>query len=1068
SYPMTPSSPSSSSNSSSTGLEQLSKTNLYIRGLPPATTDLDLVKLCHHMYLSYYIQTHSTSFFLLCRLLYEQQQEQDPTNLYISNLPLSVDEKELENMLQPFGQVVSTRILRDYSGNSRGVGFASQGWLWKSSLDAVYRGTVMSNFWVKRAKTYCKFALRPALPLYVEEILTVERLCVILIMSNCYFTFSLPVRMDTTEQCNAVISHFNGKFIKIASGALAPSQPLLCKFADSQRKKHAHSGFVPNGQTGDLRLGAMTLTYDPSSAALQNGYYPSPYPVTNRIMTVQPAMSPYMSPVSAYQAAVMSPSVDPSMSLHPSAMITQQMGQLSLGNGGAYISGNPGVQGAYMPQYPPLQAAPNFTDWFSVSERCDTLDILLEKGCARDHLEFPVSKGQILQDHPLGKKTGNINITQISPQKMALKLRPGGQLTFQVKIQHTEDYPVDIYYLMDLSASMTDDLVKIRDLGSSLSKEMAKLTSKFRMGFGSFVEKPILPFIKITEEELANPCSEVGSTCLPTFGYKHVLSLTSNTDKFNKIIAMQRVSANIDLPECGFDAIMQAAVCEDKIGWRNDSMRLLVFVSDADSHFGMDSKMAGIVIPNDGKCHLDINNEYSMSTVLEYPTLGQLIDKVVENNILLIFAVTEQQRRNYEKYADLIPGATVGVLATDSRNILELIVTAYKELRSEIELEVLGDTEELQMSFTAICPNGTVLRDLKRCSNIKPRETVVFNVTVALPGCLSGVRRFSLKPVGLQDSLEVELESLCSCDCRQPPEANSSQCIEGQGAFQCGVCVCQPGFLGAGCECNEETALLANCLANNETEICSGQGECFCGQCACHESSFGRIYGRYCECDNYSCVRFRGELCGGHGVCDCGECHCESGWTGEYCNCSTSTETCVSEDDALCSGRGKCECGQCVCSVPGASGDKCEKCPTCGDACSSARTCVECHLEDKDDAELCNQKCSVPKISINTTAGCPEPPNIPMIILGVSLSVVCIGLILLAVWKVLVSVHDRKEVAKFEAERSKAKWQSVSHSLFWKYISHHALGDVNRKYDVPISCGIQLCLDFEKLAIKVC
>lgn len=62
---------------------------------------------------------------LIFHLLFcEQQQEQDPTNLYISNLPLAVDEKELENMLQPFGQVVSTRILRDYSGNSRGVGFA--------------------------------------------------------------------------------------------------------------------------------------------------------------------------------------------------------------------------------------------------------------------------------------------------------------------------------------------------------------------------------------------------------------------------------------------------------------------------------------------------------------------------------------------------------------------------------------------------------------------------------------------------------------------------------------------------------------------------------------------------------------------------------------------------------------------------------------------------------------------------------------------------------------------------------------------------------------------------------
>ena len=73
-------------------------------------------------------------------------------------------------------------------------------------------------------------------------------------------------------------------------------------------------------------------------------------------------------------------------------------------------------------------------------------------------------------------------------------------------MRQTEDYPVDIYYLMDLSASMIDDLETIKDLGSSLSREMTKLTSRFRLGFGSFVEKPVLPFIKITPEELANPC----------------------------------------------------------------------------------------------------------------------------------------------------------------------------------------------------------------------------------------------------------------------------------------------------------------------------------------------------------------------------------------------------------------------------------------------------------------------------------------------------------------------------------------------------------------------------------
>ncbi len=51
--PMAPPSPStnsstnnSSSSSSTTGWEQLSKTNLYIRGLPPGTTDHDLAKIC--------------------------------------------------------------------------------------------------------------------------------------------------------------------------------------------------------------------------------------------------------------------------------------------------------------------------------------------------------------------------------------------------------------------------------------------------------------------------------------------------------------------------------------------------------------------------------------------------------------------------------------------------------------------------------------------------------------------------------------------------------------------------------------------------------------------------------------------------------------------------------------------------------------------------------------------------------------------------------------------------------------------------------------------------------------
>lgn len=53
-----------------------------------------------------------------------RQQEQDPTNLYVANLPPQVSEQELETMFRQYGQVISTRILRDNAGNSRGVGFA--------------------------------------------------------------------------------------------------------------------------------------------------------------------------------------------------------------------------------------------------------------------------------------------------------------------------------------------------------------------------------------------------------------------------------------------------------------------------------------------------------------------------------------------------------------------------------------------------------------------------------------------------------------------------------------------------------------------------------------------------------------------------------------------------------------------------------------------------------------------------------------------------------------------------------------------------------------------------------
>ena len=45
------------------------------------------------------------------------------------------------------------------------------------------------------------------------------------------------------------------------------------------------------------------------------------------------------------------------------------------------------------------------------------------------------------------------------------------------------------------------------------------------------------------------------------------------------------VSGNLDAPEGGFDAIMQAIVCKDEIGWRENARKLLVFSTDAGFHY---------------------------------------------------------------------------------------------------------------------------------------------------------------------------------------------------------------------------------------------------------------------------------------------------------------------------------------------------------------------------------------------------------------------------------------------------------------------------------------------------
>ncbi|KAL1430170.1 hypothetical protein MTO96_015338 [Rhipicephalus appendiculatus] len=296
-----------SSSSGSQG-DQLSKTNLYIKGLTHTTTDKDLLNLC-----APYGNIISTKAILdkdtnkckgygfvdfesplaaekAVKALQAQgvqaqmakQQEQDPTNLYMANLPLYMAEQDLEQLLQAHGAVISTRILRDNSAQSRGVGFA---------------------------------------------------------------------RMESKEKCEQIIATFNGK---VLAGS---KEPLLVKFADGGNKKrtlyknHEHrmwrdgeglpyeQGALSQNGVGQPLVPAALGGYQP---AQQRGYSAAATPTAYALhggAWMQPAQYIMQAPHLATTPQMLQSSLEPLAHAYSPMLpqLTAQMNQLSI-PGASYMA----------------------------------------------------------------------------------------------------------------------------------------------------------------------------------------------------------------------------------------------------------------------------------------------------------------------------------------------------------------------------------------------------------------------------------------------------------------------------------------------------------------------------------------------------------------------------------------------------------------------------------------------------------------------------------------------------------------------------------------------------------
>uniref|UniRef100_A0A3B1JGI3 Integrin beta n=1 Tax=Astyanax mexicanus TaxID=7994 RepID=A0A3B1JGI3_ASTMX len=588
-----------------------------------------------------------------------------------------------------------------------------------------------------------------------------------------------------------------------------------------------------------------------------------------------------------------------------------------------------------------LQAGPNCAycpDEVFPYERCDLLKNLQSHGC----LQMVSVQGSMSTLENVQIDT-NRNYAQVAPQQMTMTLLPGEERELVMEVFEPGRGPLDLYILMDFSNSMSDDLDNLKKMGDQLAKLVGTLSDDYTIGFGKFVDKVIEPQTDMRPSKLAQPWPNSD----PPFSFRHVIPLTNNIKTFREILQRERISGNLDAPEGGFDAILQAAVCQSQIGWRNDTTHLLVFSTESAFHYEADgvNVLAGVLDRNDEKCHLDTGGSYTHATLQDYPSVPTLVRTLMKHNIIPVFAVTNHSLSYYERLLEYFPIAELGVLTDDSSNILHIIENAFKSIRSKISIQ----TEDRPKAINSQVLSATGGGDLR----IQPGE--IANVTVRLsarteyndkhvcslsPNDRSGLLR--VKPTTFSSALRIQTNVLCAtCECEKNPIERAPRC-NGNGALVCGVCRCYNKWMGPFCNCSAQFQSDAECISPNKTEPCSGRGDCVCGTCICHNPS--QYDGPFCQYDKSQCQRYGGFLCNDRGGCLLGKCVCDDEWTGNSCECPLSNMTCRDNKGGLCNGRGVCKCGRCECEHTGlALGSTCE--PNFQaqlGMCESRRSCVQC------------------------------------------------------------------------------------------------------------------------------
>ncbi|KAJ6220769.1 hypothetical protein RDWZM_006581 [Blomia tropicalis] len=468
------------------------------------------------------------------------------------------------------------------------------------------------------------------------------------------------------------------------------------------------------------------------------------------------------------------------------------------------------------------------------------------------------------------------NPVQLRPQLVSIESRVGSSATVTINYKQAEDYPMDLYYLMDLSYTMLKHKNSVSRVGRKLAVKMESTTKDFRIGFGSFVDKETIPFATYARKEQIYH----GTLIEYTHSFINHMPLTKNSSEFEDRVINAKIAGNLDSPEGTLDALMQVMVCEKEIGWRPQSDKIIVVATDEEFHYGGDGWIGGIIVPNDGKCRLQ-NGRYVGSEYYDYPTMAHVAEVAKSKKFNIVFSVHNNVIEDYRLLSDIIgSNARVALLTENDDSIADLIEEVYRNISTSVELGVEYKPDNVDIEIWTNCglPNRPSIRT--SICQFQGKIRIPFEIRIKLRECTN-----------LNETITIDLKEICKCDCEQNGQLNSPKCSH-NGTFSCGICTTCNGIRsGKTCECDpknrsiqnnqmlivvkmmipEHVLVMANVfvpnayviqcgvenivnkinlVATTRTEsnvtgkICSNRGECLCGRCQCKQAT---AHGQFCQ-----------------------------------------------------------------------------------------------------------------------------------------------------------------------------------------------------------------------------